>query len=63
MSRSSTTCEIDTFMTVVSSTITNCAAPRIRIVAFFCIAPTDPWGTAPTREKTQRLTVAIPVRS
>ena len=29
VSRSSTICEIDTFMTLESSTITNCAAHRI----------------------------------
>src|SRR3954447_780662 len=29
--RSSTICEIDTFMTLLSSTITNCAAPKIAI--------------------------------
>ena len=31
VSRSSTICEIDTFMTLLSSTITNCAAARIEI--------------------------------
>ena len=29
VSRSATICEIDTFMTLLSSTITNCAAARI----------------------------------
>ena len=31
VSRSATICEIDTFMTLLSSTITNCAAARIAI--------------------------------
>ena len=44
MSRSSTTSEIDTFMTVVSSTITNCAAPRIRIVVLLRMPPDGPYA-------------------
>src|SRR5436190_16744345 len=36
--RSATTCEIDTFMTVVSRTITNWAIPRMRIVVLFLIS-------------------------
>ena len=63
VSRSSTTCEIDTFITVVSSTITNWAAPRIRIVVFFCMPRGGPYGNGPRAGKTQRLTVVIPVRS
>src|SRR3954451_9840135 len=31
VSRSATICEIDTFMTLLSSTITNCATPRMAI--------------------------------
>src|SRR3954451_9709832 len=37
--RSDTTCEIDTFITVVSSTITNCAAARTMIVVRLRIQP------------------------
>ncbi len=37
LSRSDTTAEIDTFMTVLSSTITNWAAPRIRTTNHFFI--------------------------
>src|SRR4051812_1335485 len=37
VSRSSTTCEIDTFITVLSSTMMNCAVPSSRIVVRFFI--------------------------
>src|SRR5438309_1733485 len=39
--RSATTCEIDTFMTVLSSTITNCAVPRMRMLVRCFIACGD----------------------
>ena len=46
LSRSSTTAEIDTFMTVLSSTMTNWAAPRISTTNHFFICPPD---SAPAR--------------
>src|SRR5687767_8047374 len=41
LSRSSTTCEIDTFITVPSSTMTNWAAPKIRTTNHFFICVLD----------------------
>ena len=46
LSRSSTTAEIDTFMTVLSRTMTNWAAPRISTTNHFFICPPD---SAPAR--------------
>src|SRR3954453_22067391 len=40
--RSSTTCEIDTFMTVLSSTMMNCAVPSRRMVVRFFISGPAP---------------------
>src|SRR3954454_16286049 len=49
VSRSSTTCEIDTFMTVVSSTMMNCAVPSSMIVVRFFIGAPDPGESGAVR--------------
>src|SRR2546428_903776 len=54
VSRSSTTCEIDTFMTVLSSTITNCAVPSSRMVVRLRIS-------APSQRRWGRLCPTFPL--
>src|SRR3954454_12725135 len=43
VSRSATICEIDTFMTLLSSTITNCAEPRITMGSHFRNGQPSKW--------------------
>ena len=42
VSRSATICEIDTFMTLLSSTITNCAEAKIAIGSPSPVRPSSP---------------------
>src|SRR3954453_12786229 len=58
VSRSATICEIDTFMTLLSSTITNCAAARTAIGSHTA----SPWGAGGDAADRSRTVTVSPQR-